>query len=38
LRDYVHPAAHHPLLWDIQHAERLQALLAETPESPQKRC
>ena len=36
LRDYVHPAAHHPLLWDIQHAERLQALLAETPDSPQK--
>lgn len=36
LRDYAHPAAHHPLLWDIQHAERLQALLAETPDSPQK--
>ncbi|WP_159876511.1 phosphotransferase [Aquitalea denitrificans] len=36
LRDYVHPAAHHPLLWDIQHAERLQPLLAETPDGPQK--
>ena len=36
LRDYAHPAAHHPLLWDIQHAQRLQPLLAETPDGPQK--
>ncbi|PXX50972.1 phosphotransferase [Aquitalea magnusonii] len=36
LRDYAHPAAHHPLLWDIQHAQRLQPLLDETPDSAQK--
>lgn len=35
LSDFEHPAAHHRLLWDIQHAEQLKPLLLETPPSPQ---
>jgi len=35
LGDFVHPSADHALLWDIQHSERLQPLLAELPPGPQ---
>ncbi|GGX77211.1 phosphotransferase [Vogesella alkaliphila] len=35
LSDFEHPSADHALLWDIQHSERLQPLLAELPPGPQ---
>ncbi|WP_174875546.1 phosphotransferase [Vogesella oryzae] len=31
LGDFSHPSAGHALLWDIQHSDRLQPLLAELP-------
>ena len=34
LRDFVHPAADHDLLWDLQHAARLRALLPHVGDDP----
>ncbi|MCB6184709.1 phosphotransferase [Leeia sp. TBRC 13508] len=36
LSDYEHPSAGHYLLWDIQHTDKLQSLLAEMPAGEQK--
>jgi Ser/Thr protein kinase RdoA (MazF antagonist) len=31
LRDFDHPAAHRPLLWDLQHAANLRPMIEELP-------
>ncbi|WP_209425410.1 phosphotransferase [Pararhodobacter sp. SW119] len=36
LQGFAHPAAHHELLWDIQHADRVRGLLDHIPD-PQQR-
>lgn len=36
LRDFVHPAADHELMWDLKHASRIRDLLVHIPDAAQR--